>query len=522
VQVEFASGNIMNLGEMLDYLFKNDSGAQIDKGTPVYISGADGTNVLVKPAINNNHDIAIRTIGVMKYDCAAAAKEKVVLFGNLINVATDGSLASPPETWAAADEIYLNGVTGTLTNVRPTGSASVIFIGAVQRASATVGELLIQLRHQPVITELSKVNPAWADLVDGDFLVYDAGNGYMSVLNYNDYSFPKAGWPLDVSVAITISFENATRTFSLAKTIDDVDYWISNVKYTLSTTKTVVITDTEGLWFIYLVGDTLTASQTAWDIRGNDKCLVSVVNWDATNNEAVAVAFEGHSYEMSGVDHYDSHFGLGTLHINGLAVSDSGSDTLNVTGGKIADEDILVTIIDDDTPTAYWEQPLTPLKSYKYYRNGANGDLRRIDDSTSPFYLISNKVQLNPYSAGSWGLSPMTNNKYGAYWIIYTSDITNPVKIFLGQEEADSLNDAQENNTLSTLDLGSVPFEEIKVAYRVIVKQVVASPYFEITQIDNMLVDPVTGIPTLTPSSHGALTGLLDDTIIQEEMLVIH
>jgi len=403
----------------------------------------------------------------MKYDTASAAKGKVVLFGALINVATDGSLASPTETWAAADEIYLNGVVGTLTNVRPTGSDSVIFIGVVQRAHATVGELTIQPRHLPVITELSKVNPAWADLVDGDFLTYDAANGYMSVHNLNNYSFSKTGWPVDVVSLITLSFENSTRTFTLAKVSADVDYWVSNVKYTLSTSKTVVIDDTEGLWFIYLVGDTLTASQTAWDLRADNSTPVSVVNWDATNNEAIAIAFEGHSYEMAGVDHYDSHFGLGTIHINGLAVSDSGSDTLNVTQGKIADEDILVSITDDDTPSAVWSQPLTPLKSYKYYRDGANGDLRRADDSTSPFYMLSNKVQLNPYGGATWGLTPMTNNKYGAYWVIYTSDITNPVKIFLGQEEADSLNDAQEDNTLSTLDLGSVPFEEIKVAYRI-------------------------------------------------------
>jgi hypothetical protein len=511
IQAEFDSGNIIRLGEELDYQFKNDSGSIIAKGTPVYISGADGTNVLIKPSINTNHDIAIRTVGITKADVAINGFVKVILFGNLRNVATDGSLASPIETWVAGDEIYLNGVLGSLTNVRPTGSDTIIFIGVVQRAHATLGELTLQLRHLPRITELSAIHPDWADLIDGDFLTYDVVNNYMIVKNLNDYAFVKTGWDLDIQALVSLSFVNATRTFTLAKTSAVVPYWQENIKYELDADKTVVIDDIEGLWFIYIVDGVLTASQTVWDLRADNAIPVSVVNWDATNNEAMAVAYECHSHLMSGVDHYDSHFGLGTLHIRGGALSDNGSDQLDLTALTIADEDINISVVDDDTPTAYFEQPLTPLKSYKYYRSGANGDLRRVDDSTTPFYMLSNKVQLNPFSGGTWGLTPMTNNKYGAYWNIWTTDISNPVKQFLGQEEADSLDDAIASNTLSSLDLGTIPFEEIKVAYRIIVKQIVGAPYYEITQIDNMLVDPITGVPTLTPSSHGALSGLGDD-----------
>ena len=46
------------------------------------------------------------------------------------------------------------------------------------------------------------------------------------------------------------------------------------------------------------------------------KCT-RVVNEILPNKEAVTLAYEGHSYAMSGVDHYDSHFGIGTIHING-------------------------------------------------------------------------------------------------------------------------------------------------------------------------------------------------------------
>lgn len=511
MKTTFNSGETLLNGEQLQYTFKNDSGAIIYKGTPVYISGADGTNILVKPAINTNHDIAIRTIGLMKNDCAINGNCKVILFGKLKSVDTTGALASPTETWSAGDEIYLNGTSGTLTNTRPTGSTSVIFIGVVQRVSATVGEITIQLRHLPRITELSGVYPAWADLTDGDFLVYDAANSYIGVDNVNNYKFIKTGWPINATSLINVSFTDATRTVTLSKVSANVDYYIQNVKYTLSTDKTVVIDDTEGLWYIYLVGETLTASQTAWDFLDADKCMVATVYWDATNNECVTCSFEGHSYEMSPATHYNNHFAIGTYIVSGLVASDNGSDGLDVTAGYLADEDIVCQVVDNDTPTSDFEQPLTPLKAHKYYRTGASGYIRKVDDSTTPVYLVSNLIQLNPYSGGTYSLVNMTLNKFGAYWVVHTTDFNEPVKIFLGQSESDSLNNAIEDNGILSMNFGQIPLPEIKVAYRVIVKQLAISPYYSIEQVDSFVVDPSLGTPSDPATSHGALSGLADD-----------
>ena len=314
-----------------------------------------------------------------------------------------------------------------------------------------------------------------------------------------------------------MEFDDATRTFTLSTSVD-TDYYVDNTKLTLlaSTPKTVTITDTEGLWFFKLDSTgTLLASQVAWEIADVNYAEVSYGNWNATDSEMVLLAYELHSYDIPISVHRDLHNGVGTVLRSGGVVSDTGSNTLNCTAPLLLDEDIKVQVVDDDTPTAKFEQPLSPLKSYKYYRSGASGLLRRVEDSTVPFYLVSNKVQLNPYTAGEYVLTPMTNNKYGAYWVVHTTDISNPVKIFLGQTEADSIDDTIEQNGLASMNFGSLPLQEQVIAYRVIVKQLVNSPYYEIAQIDDFTVDRNIGTPASAPTSHGALSGLADDDHIQ-------
>ena len=88
---------------------------------------------------------------------------------------------------------------------------------------------------------------------------------------------------------VTLSFDNGTRTFTITPTGNTFEYWIEGIKFTKSSAETVVITDTEGLWYIYYIGTVLTASQTPWDNRDIDKVFVAMIHWDATNNVAIII-----------------------------------------------------------------------------------------------------------------------------------------------------------------------------------------------------------------------------------------
>jgi len=98
----------------------------------------------------------------------------------------------------------------------------------------------------------------------------------------------KTGWDISsVQDDITITFTDGTRTVTVTPVGDDFSYWIKGVKYTHTTAQTKQIDDTEGIWYIYFEGYTLTASQTLWVIEDSDKCFVAMVYWDATNNKAI-------------------------------------------------------------------------------------------------------------------------------------------------------------------------------------------------------------------------------------------
>ena len=91
----------------------------------------------------------------------------------------------------------------------------------------------------------------------------------------------KTGFNIAHEAGVVLSFVDGTRTFTITPEGSTFEYWIKGIKYTKSAADSVIITDTEGLWYIYYVGTTLTASQVEWIIKDGDKALVSVIHWDA-------------------------------------------------------------------------------------------------------------------------------------------------------------------------------------------------------------------------------------------------
>ena len=222
----------------------------------------------------------------------------------------------------------------------------------------------------------------------------------------------------------------------------------------------------------------------------------------------INIAYELHGYGLSPDAHYMGHFGNATTVQSGLSASDSGSDTLIITQGKLFDEDIVVQILNGTVGSAKFTQVLNELEAYKYYRLGAS-EIYKDNLDTDVALLSAGVPQLNPFDGSAYSLTPMTNNRYGAMWVVYTSDVNTPVQLWVGQAESDQLNDAIEVNGLDSMNFGSIPVAEIRAAYRVIIKYSGGSVSIE--QIDNFLTDPSTGTPQTPSNVHGALLGLADD-----------
>ena len=108
-------------------------------------------------------------------------------------------------------------------------------------------------------------------------------------------------------------------------------------------------------------------------------------------------------------------------------------------------------------------------------------------------------------------LTAATSNYYVAYWIFATNSTTRPIVSLMGQREDKKLIDARANNKYESLTLGTLPFEEMKLLYRVILKND-ATPYEEAQDLR-----AVSNLPagTYVATQHNALTGLLLETTIR-------
>ena len=276
-----------------------------------------------------------------------------------------------------------------------------------------------------------------------------------------------------------ISFNNVNRKFTIQKKTPATEfvYYVQGTKYIKTVAQEVTITDTEGTWFIYFDGDTLTASQTPWEF--DKHAYVAIVYWDATNKVHIGLSDERHDITMDWSTHKLLHFTVGTRYGTGLSignytiVGDGSLDAhaqLSVANGVIHDEDLEITIVHSATPTNPFEQYLTTIaKIPAYYRTGANGYWRKQTASNFPVInLGAGRLAWNQFTGGAWQQTEATDNYFTAIWLFATTKQDEPIMAIQGQREDSSLVDAQNNNTYESLGLGTLPFQEMKLIFRLI------------------------------------------------------
>ena len=351
-------------------------------------------------------------------------------------------------------------------------------------------------------------------LIDDTML--DVDHGTLSGLADDDHALymKKTGWETDVLGDVTLTVTDGTRTVAITPTGDDVSYWIDGTQYTFSSVQSVVFDDTEGNWYIYFVGSTLTKSQTA-PAYDDTKAYVATLYWDAVNNESLCFSPNLHSWGMPELTHKYLHEVFNARWDWGLAVDDGGSDDINVTAGEIQDEDIDVSIT-DGLGSGWWDQTLTPLSARILYRSGASGLWRQFSSSTTPVHLISNVPQINVYSGGSWGWRDVAADEFFVYWVVTSSTKDGPVYLIPGQEDDVDAATARSVNHLGDMNFGDSPSAERKVISRVMFQRLVGGVFYAVEEladyrdVDN---DPSGAAPTI--SDHGSLTGLNDNDHVQ-------
>jgi hypothetical protein len=107
---------------------KNVSGGSLSKGTPVYQVGISGNTITVGAA--RADDPAKVAVGVLDVTLADQAEGRMLVLGEIKGVNT--------AAFSTGDRIYL-GATGGYTDVMPTGSNFIQFLGVVNRIDASNG-----------------------------------------------------------------------------------------------------------------------------------------------------------------------------------------------------------------------------------------------------------------------------------------------------------------------------------------------------------------------------------------------
>jgi hypothetical protein len=292
----------------------------------------------------------------------------------------------------------------------------------------------------------------------------------------NDISLKDTGF-VDRSET-TLSFDDVTRTLTITKVGASYAYYIQGTKFTKVANDSVAFADTEGTWFIYYNGGTLTASQTPWTIGA--VAPVSVVEWDAASNKRVRFLDERHTIGMPNATHnllhktvgarYEPDGGGALAYTPGPGSADADAQ-FSLTNFTIFDEDIEGLIEHNAAPSAPFEQILTPIAKLPGLRlDAATADVReKVANNFSCWEgpgAGNDRLQWNEFTGGAWQLTEVTDNWYVNCWVCASLDNDEPCFFILGQAEYQFLTLAEDED-ITDLDLAAFGMPEVKVLYRV-------------------------------------------------------
>lgn len=124
----------------------------ITKGQAVYISGANGTNILVSKASNLTEATSSKTLGLLETTGATNA---------IVNVITSGLIDGINTSAATIGDAVWLGTSGNLLfglASKPYAPAHLVYIGVVSRVSATVGEIIVKVQNGFELKEIHDVS----------------------------------------------------------------------------------------------------------------------------------------------------------------------------------------------------------------------------------------------------------------------------------------------------------------------------------------------------------------------------
>ena len=148
------------------------AGEALTKGQAVYVSSADGTNMIVSKASNAMESTSSKTMGLITTDLALNGQGTLITEGLLAGLNTNTANAGDP-VWLGTDGNLIYGLLN-----KPSAPAHLVFIGIVTRANTNNGEIFVKCQNGFEVRELhDAVIEANGSVTDNEVFAYDSTSG---------------------------------------------------------------------------------------------------------------------------------------------------------------------------------------------------------------------------------------------------------------------------------------------------------------------------------------------------------
>ncbi len=274
----------------------------------------------------------------------------------------------------------------------------------------------------------------------------------------------------DSSSLPDISFVDGTRTFSATVQGGESNFvfWVDSIKYTKTTTQSVVVPDTTGTYYIYFDNSGVLQYVNQDSITPAvfyENAITGLLYWNATAGTAF-VGDERHGKLMDGRTHHFNHATTGARFESGMDIiglEDGEPDYTNTASGYFWDEDIRHSV---DAQSSH----------VFLYKLGNDGEWTgTAADSNVGFKNGTSNVVFNEWTGSTWQLTESGSaTDFMIYFFIATPSIDSyTVRKIIGQNGYSSRSNARAaiESEIANLVTDGLPSPEIIFLYAYIVKR---------------------------------------------------
>ena len=224
--------NFADWTSVVKHTVKNNGlSGTITKGTAVYVTGSNGTNMLVGRASNTSEATSSKTMGLMQSDITTTGGNQtgfVITEGLLEGLNTAGQTAGDP-VWLGVNGALIYGLAN-----KPYAPAHLVFIGIVTKISAGNGEIFVKVQNGFELKEIHDVDIITTTPINGHVLGFD-GTLWVNKTVAGWLGFTPVTNARTISTTAPLSGGgdlSANRTLSIAQATTSVDGYLSSTDWT--------------------------------------------------------------------------------------------------------------------------------------------------------------------------------------------------------------------------------------------------------------------------------------------------